>query len=192
MDMMISSTLGRVTVFAALLVGSALMASEGARAGSAVASGTEVRIGTFYHGYQGREAGTADIAIDALLPAFDLGKSPLTSWFSLHPQIGADLNTQGKTSAAFAGFAGVVELPGNMLIEGDLGGSINNGKTTSPDDTGRAELGCTALFREALGIGFRFSKQTSVMAVAEHMSNANLCAPNNGITNFGLRFGYNF
>ncbi len=190
--MMMWSNFGRVTVFAAGLAVSALVASEGAWAGSVQPSGTEVRIGTFYHGYQGREAGTADIAIDALLPAFDLGKSPLTERFSLHPQIGADLNLQGKTSAVFAGFAGVVELPGNLVIEGDLGGSINNGKTTSPDDTGRAELGCTTLFREALGIGFRFSKQASVMAVAEHMSNANLCTPNNGITNFGLRFGYNF
>ena len=190
--MMVSSNFGRVALFAASVAVSAFVSSEGAWAGSADASGTEVRIGTFYHGYQGREAGTADVAIDALLPAFDLGKSPLTERFSLHPQIGVDLNLQGKTSAAFAGFAGVVELPGNLLVEGDLGGSINNGKTTSPDDTGRAELGCTTLFREALGIGFRFSKQASVMAVAEHMSNANLCTPKNGITNFGLRFGYNF
>jgi len=189
---MMASMFCRACGLAVLLAGSLLMATEGARAGSGEASGTEVRVGAFYHGYQGREAGTVDIAIDALLPAFDLGKSPLTERFSLHPQIGADLNTQGKTSAVFAGFAGVVELPGNFLIEGDLGGSINNGKTTSPDDTGRAELGCTMLFREALGLGFRFSKQASLMAVAEHMSNANLCTPNNGLTNFGLRFGYQF
>jgi hypothetical protein len=161
-------------------------------AGSPTNSETQVRFGTFYHGYEGRESGTGDIALDVLLPAFNLGNSGLANTFSLHPQLGADINLQGKTSAAFAGLAGVVDLPGSLMIEGDLGGSVNNGKATSPDDTGRAELGCTALFREALGIGFHLSSKTTLMAVAEHMSNANLCTPNNGITNFGLRLGYSF
>jgi lipid A 3-O-deacylase len=161
-------------------------------AGSPASSETQVRFGTFYHGYEGRESGTGDIALDVLLPAFDLGKYAPSGAFSLHPQVGADINLQGKTSAAFAGLAGVIEAPAGFVIEGDLGGSVNNGKTTSPDDTGRAELGCTALFREALGVGFHLSSKTTLMAVAEHMSNANLCTPNNGITNFGLRLGYSF
>jgi len=185
----------KLSVVSSLVVAASLMglaAYNGAEAASPQQASTEVRIGSFYHGYASAETGTADIAVDVLLPAFDLGKTLQSDVFSLHPQFGADLNLQGKTSAVFLGFAGVANLPGNFVIEANLGGSVNNGNKTSPADSGRSELGCTTLFREAFGIGYRFSKQISLMAVAEHMSNANLCTPNNGITNFGLRLGYSF
>ncbi len=187
-----SAKLALFGAFVSVLSGAVAVSSEQARAGATQPDTTEVRIGTAYHGYEGREAGTVDVSLDALLPAFDLGKSLSSDAFSLHPQIGIDVNTQGKTSAAFAGFAAVVHLPANFKIEADLGGSINNGKATSESDTGRSELGCTTLFREAFGIGYQATKEVSLMAVAEHMSNANLCTPNNGITNFGLKLGYSF
>ena len=180
-----------LAAFVAVFSGALCASIDVAKAGSSQPAGAELRIGSAYHGYQGREAGTVDVAVDALLPAFDLGKPLSGDAFSLHPQIGVNFNTQGKTSAAFAGFAAVVRLPGNFKIEADLGGSVNDGKTVS-DDTGRAELGCNALFREAFGIGYQVTKEVSVLAYAEHMSNANLCTPNNGVTNFGVKLGYSF
>jgi len=41
-------------------------------------------------------------------------------------------------------------------------------------------------------IGVPLSDRLSVMAMAEHMSNGNLCQPNNGITNVGVKLGYSF
>ena len=178
-------------VLFAVMSGAVMVSVDQARAGGSQSGSTEIRLGTAYHGYEGREAGTVDVMVDALLPAFDLGKPLASDVFSLHPQIGADINTQGKTNAAFAGFAAVMKLPANFKIEGDLGGSVNDGKTTSSDSS-RSELGCTVLFREALGLGYQVTKEVSVMAFAEHMSNANLCSPNNGITNFGVKIGYSF
>jgi hypothetical protein len=178
-------------VLFAVMSSAVLVSLDQAHAGGAQSGGTEVRLGTAYHGYEGREAGTVDVMVDALLPAFNLGKALSSEAFSIHPQIGADINTQGKTSAAFAGFAAVVHLPAKFKIEADLGGSVNNGKTTSSDSS-RSELGCTVLFREALGIGYQITKEVSVLGFAEHMSNANLCTPNNGITNFGVKLGYSF
>jgi len=162
-----------------------------ALADEARGAGPQLRIGGFYHSLSMPESGTADVQISGLFPAFDLGPSMAASDVTIHPELGADLNTQGKTSAAFAGFAAVAHLPANFLAEANLGVSANNGYTSGAP-SGRLELGCNELFREALGLGYQFTKQVSVMAVAEHMSNANLCQPNNGITNVGLRLGYSF
>lgn len=150
----------------------------------------QFRVGAATHGIASAETGTIDANIEWLMPAFDFGS---TGGFTLHPQIGADLNTQGRTSAGYAGFAGVLTLPGGIFVEADLGGSVNNGYTSSPPaGSNRSELGCTALFREAFVIGVPLSDRLSVMAMAEHMSNANLCQPNNGITNVGVKLGYSF
>ena len=150
----------------------------------------QFRVGAATHGIASAETGTIDANVEWLMPAFDLGS---TGGFTLHPQLGADINTQGRTSAGYAGFAGVVTLPGGLFVEADLGGSVNNGYTSSPPaGSNRSELGCNALFREAFVIGMPLSDRFSVMAMAEHMSNANLCQPNNGITNVGVKLGYSF
>jgi hypothetical protein len=170
-----------------------LVSSQPTLAGDAAFKNGQFRFGASTHGIASAETGTADANIEWLMPALDLGSSVSSNGFSLHPQIGANLNLQGKTSAAFAGFAGVVTLPGGLFVEADLGGSVNNGYTSNPPaGSDRSELGCTALFREAFVIGLPLSDRLSVMATAEHMSNANLCQPNNGITNVGLKLGYSF
>jgi len=150
----------------------------------------QFRVGASTHGIASAETGTVDANVEWLMPAFDFGS---TGGFTLHPQLGANINTQGRTSAGYAGFAGVMTLPGGLFVEADLGGSVNNGYTSSPPaGSNRSELGCNALFREAFVIGVPLSDRLSVMAIAEHMSNANLCLPNNGITNVGVKLGYSF
>lgn len=185
--MMRRSSLHALTIAALASYGGVSAAS----ADEARGAGSQLRIGGFSHSISMPEFGTTDLHISGLLPAFDLGPSMAKSGLSLHPELGADLNLNGKTSAVFAGFAAVAQLPANFLAEADLGVSANNGYTSGAP-SGRLEVGCNALFREALGLGYRLTNQVSVMAVAEHMSNANLCQPNNGITNIGLRLGYSF
>ncbi len=175
----------------ALLVSLGL--SQYALAGDPAFKNGQFRFGASTHGIASAETGTTDANIEWLMPALDLGSFASSNGLSLHPQIGADVNLQGKTSAAFAGLAGVVTLPGGLFVEADLGGSINNGYASNPPaGSNRSELGCTALFREAFVIGLPLSDRLSLMATAEHMSNANLCQPNNGITNVGLKLGYSF
>ena len=186
---MVSRALG---IFAASIVAvvSGFNFIEAASANEFTLKNGQFRVGAATHGIASAETGTIDANVEWLMPAFDFGS---TGGFTLHPQIGADINTQGRTSAGFAGFAGVVTLPGGIFVEADLGGSVNNGYTSNPPSgSNRSELGCTALFREAFVIGVPLSDRLSVMAMAEHMSNANLCQPNNGITNVGVKLGYSF
>ena len=169
---------------------SGLLFANAASANEFTLKNGQFRVGAATHGIASAETGTIDANVEWLMPAFDFGS---TGAFTLHPHVGADINTQGRTSAGYAGFAGIVTLPGGLFVEADLGGSVNNGYTSNPPSgSNRSELGCNALFREAFIVGVPLSDRLAVMAMAEHMSNANLCQPNNGITNVGVKLGYSF
>lgn len=149
----------------------------------------QLRGGLVTHGIASDESGTQDVNAEWLMPAFDFGA---TGGFSLHPQVGGNFNLQGRTNSAYAGFAGIYQFSNGIFVEGDLGGSVNDGYKSAPANSGRSELGCNQLFREAFVIGVPLTSRLSVMAIAEHMSNANLCQPNNGITNVGMKLGFSF
>jgi lipid A 3-O-deacylase len=96
-------------------------------------------------------------------------------------QIGSTINTEGNTSELYAGFTWDTFLTRRLFIEGSLGGAVHDG-----DD---AYFGCRANFRESGSVGFMLSERWDVLAIVDHMSNANLCDPNRGLTNIGIRFG---
>jgi lipid A 3-O-deacylase len=52
--------------------------------------------------------------------------------------------------------------------------------------------GCRANFHENFSLGYRLTESVSVMATIEHMSNLHLCDYNEGLTNAGVRLGFNF
>ena len=190
---MFTASLCRSFLRAPLLAAVALVAVSGAavqadETGFTLKNG-QLRAGYLTHGIASDESGTQDLNAEWLLPAFDFGQM---GGFSLHPQVGGDFNLQGRTNAAYAGFAGIYQFSNGIFVEGDLGGSVNDGYKTAPANSGRSELGCNELFREAFVVGVPLTSRLSVMAVAEHMSNANLCQPNNGITNVGMKLGFSF
>ncbi|MFO1151556.1 MAG: acyloxyacyl hydrolase [Alsobacter sp.] len=151
---------------------------------------SEARIGVFAHDPWSPEKGSADIngefltvkpfslgAYDVLVPRFNLG---------------ATVNTTGKTSQIYAGLTWTLDITHAVFIEGTLGGGYNNGAIRDAVPVDRNAVGCHANFRESASLGYRFTEQVSLMATVEHLSNAGLCDRNRGVTNVGIRLGYSF
>ena len=80
-------------------------------------------------------------------------------------------------------------LFGPTFLEAFFGGAAQDGPLHI---RGESSYGCVVNFREGLSLGYALTPQWRVMAEVDHMSNANLCHPNHGLTNAGLRLGYLF
>jgi Lipid A 3-O-deacylase (PagL) len=94
-----------------------------------------------------------------------------------------------KTDEFYWGLTWDAKLFGPTFLEGFAGGAVHDGPT---DTKGLPSYGCEVNFREGLSLGYAVTPQWRVMAEIDHMSNANLCHPNHGLTNAGLRLGYLF
>jgi hypothetical protein len=152
----------------------------------------ELRLGLIAHDAAGREQGSASLAAEVLfaLP----GREKAGDFQRLVPrlQLGAILNTAGRTSLAHAGLAWQIDLVGGLFAEAGLGLATHDGDTGSTSRPGHAALGCRLLFRETIGLGYRFGGGWSVLGSVEHFSNGGLCARNRGLTHVGMRAGYQF
>jgi lipid A 3-O-deacylase len=117
---------------------------------------------------------------------------------SPRPHIGADINTSGNTSDGYFGLTWGIMLIQSLFgandgvfANGSLGGAIQDGFIdTAP--AGRKRLGSRILFRESAELGYQLTPNTSVSAIVDHISNANLGNHNAGITSAGARFGLKF
>ena len=147
---------------------------------------TEIRVGGYIHDPLSPERGHVDINGEFL---FDLwGAQALVP--RLH--VGATLDTGHKTSNLYAGFTWTLDVTSAVFLEAALGGAINDGKTGAFAPPGYNSIGCNASFHEAASVGFRLTREWSVLGTVEHFSNAGLCVANRGLTNFGLRVAYRF
>jgi lipid A 3-O-deacylase len=135
-----------------------------------------------------------DVNVEMLFTSPDL----LSVIGSPRPHIGADINTAGQTSNAYAGLTWGVSVIQNLFrpddyifAEGSLGGAYQDGFTgTAP--RGRKDLGSPVLFRESVEIGYQVTPTISLSAILDHISNANLANHNAGITSAGGRVGFKF
>jgi lipid A 3-O-deacylase len=157
----------------------------------------EFKIGGLAHDvtFGGRhvESGT-DVNIEILFTPPDILR-----WVgSPRPHIGADINTSGNTSQGYFGLTWGIMLIQSLFgagdgvfVNGSLGGAIHDGYIdTAPP--GRKRLGSRILFRESAELGYQLTPNTSVSAIVDHISNANLGSHNAGITSAGARLGFRF
>jgi lipid A 3-O-deacylase len=160
----------------------------------------EVKLGVLSHdvGFLGHhvESG-ADVNLEVLFASPDI----LGFIGSPRPHIGADINTDGRTSDGYFGLTWGIMLIQNLFGAGDgifangsLGGAVHDASplTGAVQPPGRKLLGSRILFRESAEIGYQMTPQLSVSAILDHISNANLAKRNAGITNAGARFGVKF
>ena len=103
--------------------------------------------------------------------------------------IGFSANDAGDTNELFAGFAWQMQLSDSAFLETSFGGAVHDGPL---DDPTYASFGCRANFRESAGLGFKLTPHWQLLTEINHMSNANLCGRNRGLTNAGVRLGYVF
>jgi hypothetical protein len=111
---------------------------------------------------------------------------------SLRPNFGATVNFGGLESMAYAGLTWhlpVLSTP--LFVEAGFGAAIHDGALRGAVAPAR-DLGCSVLFHEQLSVGYELGASASVMLTAEHASSADLCLPNRGLTNVGVRLGWKF
>jgi lipid A 3-O-deacylase len=154
----------------------------------------EVRVGAYAHNVIHDEDAPVDVSVETLSSpiVFANVNNPWVSWF-FDPRInlGAMINTGGKTSYAFTGLTWRIPLWGPVFFEGEFGGSVNNAPTHP--EPNRIDMGCVPNFRESGGFGVQLSKNVDFIVNVEHTSHATFCTHiDPGITDFGFRVGYKF
>lgn len=105
--------------------------------------------------------------------------------------VGIGVNSVGDTSQLYAGLTWNFEPVERLFVEFSVGGAVHDGKLVG-DPLERKQLGSRALFCKSLALGWRFNKNHSLMVVFDHESNARLADHNEGLNNFGVRWGYRF
>lgn len=131
-----------------------------------------------------RERNTTDATALVVLPRLSsMALAP-------RPMIGGNLNTAGRTSFLHAGLLWQLPISERFFVEIGLGGAIHNGSVEQSRH--RSAMGCSAAFRESIGLGYRIDARWSVVTTLEHLSNGGLCRRNRGLTNLGASLGYSF
>jgi len=127
--------------------------------------------------------GPPDINLELLLGRFGPQYQNVFWNNFLRPRLhfGGSISTDGGTSLVHTGLTWDVFLTQRLFVEGSFGGAIHDG-----DDH---QFGCTVDFRESGSVGLMFGKHWELMATVDHMSNADLCDENRGLTTVGLRLG---
>lgn len=155
----------------------------------------ELRVGLFHHTIEtiptADEDGT-DINIE-----FVFGKLPWAQWsghgpltdvvLNARPHVGVKLNNAGDTNQFYFGLTAENWLTERIFFEVSFGGSIHDGPLDEPLVT---SFGCPLLFREAISVGFAILESWRLLLTADHISNANLCDRNRGLSSAGVRLGY--
>jgi len=113
---------------------------------------------------------------------------------TLRPHIGATVNFNNRENMAYAGFATTKHLfDSPVFLEASFGLAIHDGYLSNPPvGSGLRRLGCRVQFHESFSLGYDITEKMNVMATYEHMSNADLCEFNSGLSNAGIRMGYKF
>lgn len=111
---------------------------------------------------------------------------------SPRPTLGVTVNLAGQESLMHLGLTWhvpIFETP--FYLEGTLGGAVHNGELGGHLGKLRPQ-GCRFGFYSGVGVGANLTDRLTATLSYEHMSNADLCADNFGLTNVGLRIGFKF
>jgi hypothetical protein len=108
----------------------------------------------------------------------------------IYPDIGASYATGGGTSYAYADLKYEYKLPGGLFFDLGVGAAVHNGDLGYTAD--HKALGSRVLFHVPLELGYAFTDHVRASIYYEHISNAYLASPNEGLDNIGLRLGYRF
>ncbi len=68
---------------------------------------------------------------------------------------------------------------------------MHDGKLETNEED-KKELGSHILLRIPIEIGYMLNERHRVSIAFDHVSNANLSSPNEGLDTFGLRYAYHF
>jgi lipid A 3-O-deacylase len=146
----------------------------------------ELRVGALAHDVDGLWSGDAkeagpDFCLEVLFNRrlFDLLSA------TAYPDAGASLNTRGDTSKIYGGFLLQWEPTlSAFFFSTGLGLSLHNGNLDT-DSTDRKSLGSRVLFRIPIEIGYVVNPHHRIILAFDHVSNAGLASPNEGLDSLG-------
>ena len=152
----------------------------------------EIRVGLAVHDVDGLWSGESkekgsDFCAEVIFnrPLFHLLSA------TAYPNVGASLNARGDTSKIYGGFLLQWETASDFFFSTGLGLALHDGKRDT-DSADRKSLGSRVLFRIPIEIGYAVNHRHRIMLAFDHVSNAYLVAPNEGMDTLGLVYGYRF
>lgn len=107
------------------------------------------------------------------------------------PNMGVSVNTRGDTSKVYGGFLLQWEPTSTFFFSTGLGLALHDGERDA-NSADRKSLGSCVLFRVPIAIGYAFSRNHRIALTFDHISNAYLASPNEGLDTLGLVYGYRF
>jgi len=152
----------------------------------------EIRCGVAAHDVDGLWSGASYEKGPDILAEMVFNR-PLFQLFSgtAYPDAGASINTRGHTSKIFGGLLLQWNPAGPFFCSTGVGLAWHNGERDS-DRRDRKSLGSQVLFRIPIEIGLAVTRHHRFMIVFDHISNAGLARPNEGLDTLGVMYGYAF
>ncbi|MBT5228901.1 MAG: acyloxyacyl hydrolase [Methylococcales bacterium] len=109
----------------------------------------------------------------------------------VRPAVGGSFNNAGDTSKIYVDARWEKALSANAYFSLGLGAAVHDeDRETAERD--RKELGSQILFHFPIELGYRFDKHHGLSVYFDHISNAYLISPNEGMDSLGVRYGYTF
>ena len=108
-----------------------------------------------------------------------------------YPNAGVNINTRGDTSKVYGGILLEWTPAPTISLSTGLGLALHNGQTDT-QATDRKSLGSKVLFRIPIEIGIAVSRHHRIILAFDHISNAYLATPNEGMDTLGLLYAYRF
>lgn len=158
----------------------------------------ELRLGVYAQGW-GNIGADKEQGVGLSLEAAFRSPDFLTMVGAPRPHVGFIVGSDsGATNQIYAGLEWRAYLKKRFFASVSLGGAVHDGTTKyrnvidRPRRSNTVFLGCRALFRVAGDIGYDLTDRLRASIHMAHISNANLCTPNEGLDHFGARLGYRF
>jgi len=101
------------------------------------------------------------------------------------------VNSRGDTSKFYGGIIWELNFPNGFFLAAGLGAAVHNGELDT-DDKDEKSLGSRVLFRIPIEFGYQVTARHSLSILFDHVSNAGLASPNEGLDTIGIRYGYTF
>jgi hypothetical protein len=152
----------------------------------------EVRVGVLAHDVDDLWSGSrkedgVDINAEIIFgrPSFSILSG------TVRPNFGLSINTFGDTSKLYSGLVWEFKMKSGLFLNLGVGAAIHDGELETRRED-KKELGSRVLFRIPIEIGHTFRERHRVSIAFDHLSNANLADPNEGLDTLGLLYGYRF
>ncbi len=151
----------------------------------------ELKLGVLGHDVGGLWSGTdCENGIDFNLEATFAPSLKLFDG-ALRPSLGASVNDSDNTSKIYCDARWQYDFKMRLFMMLGVGAAWHNGETDTNTINMKA-LGSPLLFHIPLEFGYYLTSHYSISVYFDHISNAYLIDPNEGLDTLGVRFGYRF